>query len=262
MTATRRLAAILAADVAGYSRLIGVDEGGTLQALKAIRAELIDPTIAAHNGRLVKTTGDGLLVEFGSVVDALRCATEVQTGMAERNTAVPNDRRIEFRIGINVGDIVVEDGDIFGDGVNVAARLEGLAEAGGICVSARVQEDATGKLDLVFEDLGEQALKNIARPIRAYRVATGAVSSTAAVAPDLTLPESSAWTSSRILGAPAVTISSTMASAKYSYSGSALILAKGSTAIDWPEFKWVRLVLDPGPDYLRQNQPYSAAASV
>jgi adenylate cyclase len=124
MTATRRLAAILAADVAGYSRLIGADEGGTLQALKSIRAELLDPTIAAHNGRLVKTTGDGLLVEFGSVIGALRCVTEVQAGMAERNATVPTDKRIEFRIGINMGDIVVEDGDIFGDGVNVAARLE------------------------------------------------------------------------------------------------------------------------------------------
>ena len=130
MTATRRLAAILAADVAGYSRLIGADEGGTLQALKAIRAELVDPTIAAHNGRLVKTTGDGLLIEFGSVVDALHCATEVQAGMAERSASVPADKRIEFRIGINMGDIVVEDGDIFGDGVNVAARLGGLAEPG------------------------------------------------------------------------------------------------------------------------------------
>jgi class 3 adenylate cyclase len=179
MTATRRLAAILAADVAGYSRLIGADEGGTLQALRTIRAELIDPTIAAHNGRLVKTTGDGMLVEFGSVVDALQCATEVQTGMAERNTAVPNDKRIAYRIGINVGDVVVEDGDIFGDGVNVAARLESLAEPGGICISARVQEDAAGRLELVFEDLGEQSLKNIARPVRAYRVATGPVSATA-----------------------------------------------------------------------------------
>jgi adenylate cyclase len=148
MTATRRLAAIMAADVAGYSRLIGVDEDGTLQALRTIRAEVLDPTIAAHNGRLVKTTGDGLLVEFGSVVDALRCATEVQAGMAERNATVPTDKRIELRIGINVGDIVVEDGDIFGDGVNIAARLEALAEPGGICVSARVQEDAAGKLDL------------------------------------------------------------------------------------------------------------------
>jgi len=189
MTATRRLAAILAADVAGYSRLIGADEGGTLQALKAIRAELIDPTIAAHDGRLVKTTGDGLLVEFSSVVHAQHCATEVQAGMAQRNTAVPADKRLEFRIGINKGDIVVEDGDIFGDGVNVAARLEGLAEPGGICVSARVQEDTTGKLDLAFEDMGEQALKNIARPVRAYRIATALVSPEAQNRPALTLPD-------------------------------------------------------------------------
>jgi len=189
MTATRRLAAILAADVAGYSRLMGADEGGTLTRLKAIRAELLDPTIAAHKGRLVKTTGDGLLVEFSSVVDALRCATEVQAGMAERNATVPADKPIEFRIGINVGDIVVEDGDIFGDGVNVAARLEGLAEPGGICVSARVQEDATGKLDLAFEDMGEQMLKNITRPVKAYRVATGAVSVTAQDTPALPLPD-------------------------------------------------------------------------
>ena len=189
MTATRRLAAILAADVAGYSRLIGADESGTLQALKAIRAELIDPKIAAHNGRLVKTTGDGLLVEFGSVVSALNCATEVQAGMAERNATAPTDKRIEFRIGINVGDIVVEDGDIFGDGVNVAARLEGLAEPGCICVSARVQEDAVGKLDLAFADMGEQQLKNIARPVRAYRVATRPASAPQPETPALPLPD-------------------------------------------------------------------------
>ena len=171
MSPTRRLAAILAADVAGYSRLIGADEGGTLERLKALRRELLDPKIAEHKGRLVKTTGDGLLVEFGSVVDALRCAVEVQREMLGRNADVPSDNRIELRIGINVGDIVVEDGDIFGDGVNVAARLEALAEPGHICVSTRVQEDAAGKLDLVFEDLGEQQLKNIARPVRVYRVA-------------------------------------------------------------------------------------------
>jgi adenylate cyclase len=170
MSQTRRLAAILAADVAGYSRLIGADEGGTLERLRALRRELFDPKIAEHKGRLVKTIGDGLLVEFGSVVDALRCAVEVQYEMTGLNAAMPPDNRIEFRIGINVGDIVVEDGDIFGDGVNVAARLEGLAEPGGICVSARVQEDAAGRLDLAFEDIGEQQLKNIARPVRAYRV--------------------------------------------------------------------------------------------
>ncbi len=169
---TRRLAAILAADVAGYSRLIEADEEGTLGRLKTLRAEIIDPRIAGHHGRIVKTTGDGLLVEFASVVDALRCAAEVQAAMAETNAASPLDRRIDFRVGINMGDIVVEDGDIFGDGVNVAARLEGLAEPGGICVSARVQEDAAGRLDLAFEDMGEQALKNIARAVRAYRVMT------------------------------------------------------------------------------------------
>ena len=169
-SATRRLAAILAADVVGYSRLMEADENGTLERLKAIRAELIDPKIAERHGRIVKTTGDGVLIEFGSVVDALRCATEVQARMAERNAAVSVDPRIELRIGIHQGDIVVEDGDIFGDGVNVAARLEGLAEPGGICVSARVQEDCTGKLDLAFEDIGEQALKNISRPLRVYRV--------------------------------------------------------------------------------------------
>ena len=189
MTATRRLAAILAADVAAYSRLMGADESGTLSALKAIRAELIDPTIATHNGRLVKTTGDGLLFEFGSVVDALRCATEMQAGMAERNATVPADKRIEFRIGTNVADVVVEDSDIFGDSVNVAARLEALAEPGGICVSARVQEDATGKLDLAFEDLGDQTLKHIARPVRVYRVVIGPMSATAQETPALTLPD-------------------------------------------------------------------------
>src|SRR5215472_17421090 len=168
----RKLAAILAADVAGYSRLMGADEEGTLARLKAHRRELIDPKIGEHKGRVVKTTGDGLLVEFGSVIDALRCAMEIQTGMAERKTVGPPDPQIAFRIGIHQGDVVVEDGDIFGDGVNVAARLEGLAEPGCICVSARVQEDAAGRLDLTFEDMGEQTLKNIARPVRAYRVVT------------------------------------------------------------------------------------------
>jgi adenylate cyclase len=166
----RRLAAILAADIAGYSRLIGADEEGTLGRLKMLRAEVIDPQVADHRGRIVKTTGDGLLVEFASVVDALRCAAETQAAMAKGNASLPSDRRIELRIGLHQGDIVVEDGDIFGDGVNVAARLEGLAEPGGICVSTRVQEDAAGKLDLAFEDIGEQQLKNIARPVRVYRI--------------------------------------------------------------------------------------------
>jgi adenylate cyclase len=170
MSQTRRLAAILAADVAGYSRLIGADEEGTLNRLRSIRAEVIDPKITEHRGRIVKTTGDGLLVEFSSVVDASRCATQWQRGMADRNADMPPTSRIEFRMGINVGDVVVEDHDIFGDGVNVAARLEGLADPGGICVSARVQEDVAGRLDLTFDDIGEQSLKNIARPVRVYRV--------------------------------------------------------------------------------------------
>jgi TolB-like protein/class 3 adenylate cyclase len=187
--AERRLAAILAADVAGYSRLIEADEDGTLDRLKALRTELIDSRIAEHRGRLVKTTGDGLLVEFVSVVDALRCAGQIQAALAEWNGEAPADRRIEFRIGIHQGDVVAEDGDIFGDGVNVAARLEGLAEPGGICVSARVQEDAAGKLDLTFADMGDQALKNITRPVRAYRVATDiATSGARPTAPALPLP--------------------------------------------------------------------------
>ena len=166
----RRLAAILAADVAGYSRLMGVDEEGTLASLKAHRRDLVDPKIAEHRGRIVKTTGDGALVEFGSSVDAVRCAMEIQQVMAERNVFMPEDQRIEFRIGINVGDIIIDDNDIYGDGVNVAARLEGLAEPGGICVSGRVHEDLQGKLDIAFEDEGERQLKNILRPIRIFRV--------------------------------------------------------------------------------------------
>jgi adenylate cyclase len=194
MTTIRRLAAILAADVAGYSRLIGVDEEGTLNRLRSIRAEIIDPTITEHRGRIVKTTGDGLLVEFASVVDAVRCATQWQHGMGERSVAAPGDNRIEFRIGINVGDVVVEDGDIFGDGVNVAARLEGLADPGGICVSARVQEDVAGRLDLTFDDIGEQSLKNIARPVRVYRVRLATADNTPKLTPTesgpaLTLPD-------------------------------------------------------------------------
>ena len=169
----RRLAAILAADVAGYSRLMGADEEGTLAALKAIRRELADPKIKEHRGRIVKTTGDGLLLEFASVVDAVRCAVEVQREMAERNTGVPPDRRIEFRMGINVGDIIRDGRDIYGDGVNIAARLEALAKPGGICVSRVVRDQVRDKLDFGFEDLGEQQVKNIARPIRVHRVVLG-----------------------------------------------------------------------------------------
>jgi TolB-like protein/tetratricopeptide (TPR) repeat protein len=183
----RRLAAILAADIAGYSRLMGADEEGTLARLKAHRRELIDPKIAEHHGRIVKTTGDGLLVEFASVVDAVRYAVEVQREMAERNTATPADRRIEFRVGINVGDIIIDEGDIYGDGVNVAARIEALAEPGGICVSRVVRDQVRDKLDFSFEDIGEQQVKNIARPVRVYRVRNATPK--AAVSSALPLPD-------------------------------------------------------------------------
>jgi len=180
----RRLTAILAADVAGYSRLMGADEEGTLARLKAHRRDLADPKISERRGRIVKTTGDGMLVEFASVVDAVRCAVEIQREMAERNADVPSDQRIEYRVGINVGDIIIDAGDIFGDGVNVAARLEALAEPGGICVNRIVRDQVRDKLDIAFEDLGEQQVKNIARPVRAYRVLTdGAARIAAAVAP-------------------------------------------------------------------------------
>jgi len=170
MASTRRLAAILAADVAGYSRLMGVDEEGTLAELKAIRRELSDPKVKEHSGRIVKTTGDGLLIEFGSVVDAVRCAVEVQRAMAERNADVPADRRIELRMGINLGDIIKDGRDIYGDGVNVAARLEALAEPGGICVSRVVRDQVRDKLAFAFEDMGERQVKNIARPVRVHRI--------------------------------------------------------------------------------------------
>jgi adenylate cyclase len=170
----RKLAAILAADVAGYSRLMGVDEAGTLAQLKAHRRELIDPKIAEHRGRVVKTTGDGILIEFPSVVEAVGCAVEVQQGMADRNADVSEDKRITFRVGVNLGDIIVEAEDIYGDGVNLATRLQELAPPGGICVSRTVRNQVRDKLPFSFEDLGEQAVKNIARPLRVFRVSRGA----------------------------------------------------------------------------------------
>jgi adenylate cyclase len=166
----RRLAAILAIDVAGYSRLMGVDEEGTLAALKAHRSELIDPKIAEHRGRIVKTTGDGVLIEFSSAVDGVRCAIQIQRVMAERNTAIPEDHRIEFRIGINVGGIIIDEGDIYGDGVNIAARVETLAAPGSICLSDHAYQQINGKLALEVSDMGEQQLKNIAQPVRVHSV--------------------------------------------------------------------------------------------
>jgi len=181
----RRLTAILAADVAGYSRLMGEDEEGTLARLNAHRRELIDPMVAEHHGRIVKTTGDGLLIEFPSVVEAVSCALAVQRAMVERNAATPEEKRITFRIGVNLGDIIVEDGDIYGDGVNIAARLEGIAEPGGICISDDAFRQVRAKVEAEFADIGEQSLKNIARPIRVYRIPIAEN----ATAPTLPLPD-------------------------------------------------------------------------
>ena len=181
----RRLAAILAADVAGYSRLMGNDEEGTVAALKAYRRELIDPKVAEHRGRIVKTTGDGALIEFASAVDATRCAMEIQRAMAERSAAIPEDRRIEFRIGINVGDIIIDESDIYGDGVNIAARVESLARPGAICLSENAYNQIKGKLALDVSDMGEQHLKNIAQPVRVYNVRPGG----APERPALVLPD-------------------------------------------------------------------------
>ncbi len=174
MPETRKLAAILAADVVGYSRLAGADEERTLARLRALRSDLIDPSIAVHHGRVVKRTGDGALVEFRSVVDAVRCAIEVQNGMVERNAGLPEDRRIEFRIGVHLGDVVEEaDGDLMGDGVNIAARLEGIAKPGAICLSEQAYWQVKGRLDLAAADLGPTQLKNIAEPVRVYSLDVG-----------------------------------------------------------------------------------------
>ncbi len=188
MSQTRRLAAILAADVAGYSRLMGVDEEGTHELLKALRRELLDPKIAEHHGRIVKTTGDGMLVEFASVVDALRCAVAVQQALRERNAGIAADSRIELRIGINLGDVIVEPDDIYGDGVNIAARVEALADAGGVFVSNTVYDQVRDRLPFVFEDLGEHEVKNIVRPVRIYSVRDVAAAKTVAP-PVLPLPD-------------------------------------------------------------------------
>jgi adenylate cyclase len=192
MSQTRRLAAILAADVAGYSRLMGADEERTHECLKRHLRELVDPKIKEHRGRTVKNTGDGFLTEFASVVDAVRCAVEVQRGMIGRESEMPDDQRIRFRIGINLGDVIAEEHDIFGDGVNVAARLEALAEPGGICVSRVVRDQIRDKLDFVFDDMGEQQVKNIARPVRVYRLreaGAAATSPSPPAQPALLLPD-------------------------------------------------------------------------
>jgi adenylate cyclase len=202
MASTRRLTAILAADVAGYSRLMGADEEGTHQRLRAHFAELVDPKIREHRGHTVKNTGDGLLAEFASVVDAVRCAAEIQRGMIDREPQVPDDRRIRFRIGVNLGDVIVEDDDIFGDGVNIAARLEALAEPGGICISRTVRDQIRDKLPYSFEDQGEQSVKNVARPVRVYALSPEAV----ADLPESSMPPAPAPSISQPSSAPRLSI--------------------------------------------------------
>ena len=191
MSSVRRLAAILAADVAGYSRLMGADEEGTHERLKAHLRELVDTKIEEHRGRIVKNTGDGFLAEFASVVDAVRCAVEVQREMIDREPEMPDDQRIRLRIGINLGDVIVEGDDLYGDGVNIAARIEALADPGGVFVSNTVHDQVRDRLPFVFEDLGEQQVKNIARPVRVYRVRDvgAAATSPSAIQPALPLPD-------------------------------------------------------------------------
>jgi adenylate cyclase len=195
-TATRRLAAILAADVVGYSRLMGADEEGTHERLKAHLRELVDPKIREHHGRIVKTTGDGVLAEFASVVDAVRCAGEIQHAMADRDLDLAEERRLRFRIGINLGDVIADGGDIYGDGVNIAVRLEGLASPGGVCISGTVRDHIGHRLPYAFADMGDQSVKNIARPVRVYAwhpegitgLPMASVSSTASTSPSVAAP--------------------------------------------------------------------------
>ena len=178
----RRLAAIISADVVGYSKMMGQDEAGTLARLNSLRSEFLHPKIAEHGGRIVKTTGDGTLIEFASAVDAVSHAMDVQRGIAERNSGLPDDQRIFLRLGINVGDIIIEGEDIFGDGVNVAARIEAMDDPGGICISARMHDYVGSRLDIAFDDLGRQAMKNIAEPVHVYRVRLDAAPGAQAVA--------------------------------------------------------------------------------
>src|ERR1700719_3640571 len=202
----RRLAAILAADVAGYSRLMGADEEGTHERLKAQLRELVEPKIKEHRGHTVKNTGDGLLAEFPSVVDAVRCAVEVQRGMAERNAETPEDKRLTFRIGVNLGDVIVEEHDIFGDGVNVAARLEGLAEPGGICISRVVRDQIRDKLPYPFEDRGEQSVKNIVRSVRVFALRPEAVAELPVIGAPIAVPRRRGMTVSAIVATAAALV--------------------------------------------------------
>jgi class 3 adenylate cyclase len=231
MASTRRLTAILAADVAGYSRLMGVDEEGTHERLKAHLGQLVDPKIKEHRGRTVKNTGDGLLAEFASVVDAVRCAVELQRAMGDRNAETPEDKRINFRVGVNLGDVIAEEDDIYGDGVNIAARLEALAEPGGICISRVVRDQIRDKLPYPFEDRGEQSVKNIARSVRVYALRPEAVAE---------LPAASV---------PVPASQRSRSPVSYFWN------ARGPPPINSPACSWVR------PSFLRMRRISSGASS-
>jgi class 3 adenylate cyclase/TolB-like protein len=232
MSETRKLVAILVADVVGYSRLAGTDEERTLARLRGLRSDLIDPAIAAHHGRIVKRTGDGSIIEFRSVVDAVRCAIEVQTGLIERNAGLPPERRIEFRVGIHVGDVVEEsDGDLMGDGVNIAARLEGIARPGTICLSEDAYRQARDRVDAEFLDLGEQTLKNIARPVRAYAVTSAAMAASGAASTAIKTPKTRS-VSALLTALAAVVVVALLAAGTYAWHSGIAMRLLGASAED------------------------------
>jgi adenylate cyclase len=253
MSETRKLAAILVADVVGYSRLAGADEDRTLARLRALRSDLIDPTIALHHGRVVKRTGDGSIIEFRSVVDAVRCAIEVQTGMVERNTGLPPEKRIDFRIGIHLGDIVEEsDGDLMGDGLNIAARLEGIAKPGAICLSEDAYRQVKQRLDLKVTDLGATQLKNIAQPVRVYSLEVGQpaeakppLSGVATVKPGSGTPTRSRW-SSRWLALAALVL---VAAGGWTMLGGRLAKPAQAAHLSIVALPFANLSGDPSQDY-------------
>src|ERR1700728_1765133 len=246
MSETRKLAAILMADVVGYSRLAGADEDRTLSRLRGLRSDLIDPAVAAHHGRTVKRTGDGSIVEFRSVVDAVRCAIEVQNAMVERNAGVPEDRRIVFRIGVHLGDVVEEsDGDLMGDGVNIAARLEGIAAPGAICLSEDAYRQVSGRLDMAVTDLGPTQLKNIERSIRVYSLQVGVPAQTKP-ATEAKPPESKKPSRLALLGAGIVALIVIVAGAWYFLGANRPAAAAHLSIVGLP---FANLSGDPAHDY-------------